>query len=224
LSLRRFPLATTLSQLVEAPLSLDDSSRITWQQILSGQPLLYYARQRNLNYRSDVIGLSAPVLTNDEEAGQVTQIEDRVRDIQAFTVYSNLRGAATDQARVEMTTLFGASNVLNNDLLLGGAIFELEAAMTNNDGSISRATVLSIAERYTEPGMGNGIEALVAVEPTLASNSNNARAIRLSRLVPEIDALARAAVRPIFPIRPTLPTLPTIPILTRPILVDPGTF
>jgi hypothetical protein len=69
----------------------------------------------------------------------------------------------------------------------------METAANANNSILTRSQILTIAERYNNPEIGEGVRALVATTPELVSTQAVFRVITQSALVPEIDLLARRA-------------------------------
>jgi hypothetical protein len=191
-AMRRFPFSTG-SILQPGGDTETSPADTTWRELLSRLPLLYYVRRRNLHYRSEVVGVSVPVLTDEGEVNISTAITDQARELQLVTVFNGLRTAATDLANAEMTNLLSSRLVMESPLLFAGAVRELETSASANNDVLSRAQILTIAERYSNPEVGEGLRALVATTPELVNTQAVFRTITQSGLVTEIDLIARRA-------------------------------
>jgi hypothetical protein len=146
-----------------------------WADALSGASqagggLLWYVRRRNLQHRSDVVGTSLRVATNEfPDEWRVLKLIDEGGAVQEL--YGHVRAAASAAAQAEIIAFLSSWKITGSWLLLNVAVRELLqeiVAVVPNDQNMQRTSTLSlgavarVAERYADPKFGDGFSNLDA--------------------------------------------------------------
>ena len=129
-----------------------------------------YAR-RNLHYRSEVGG-SECAGTGLMKVKRPKAPPSAIRHVNCncVTVFNGIRTAATDRANAEITNLLSSRLISESPLLFAGAIREMEVVAGENNNTLTRAQILTVAERFNNPEIGEGLRALTETTPELVSN------------------------------------------------------
>jgi hypothetical protein len=185
-----------------APAPADATQDGAWAAEVSqaasrGDGLLWYVRRRNVDYRSDVVGIAVRV--TGDETGTENRIVDTLRTLNLEDRVNVLRRDTTALGGAEMLSLLGSRSVADSPLLARAVVHELEVAAETRPAPtpegerppIDRTTILAVSERFAEPGMGEGLRRLEAAEPTLTSEPV-VEGLATSMRTAEIDRVARA--------------------------------
>jgi hypothetical protein len=164
--------------------------------------LLWYVRRRNLQYRSDVVGTSLRVAT--DEFPTEWRLRRRISADSVLTdQYKTLRDAASAAAHAEMVAFLSSRKISASRLLLHVAIAELLREIvalvptdenTKQDKTLSVDAVARVAERYADAKFGDGFRNLDApIEAALvaqgASHDLIAQLIAALRIAPEVERI-----------------------------------
>jgi hypothetical protein len=164
-----------------------------WRTVLAENDMLWYVRRRNHHTKTEIVGVSLAI-TGDELAAEEA-VNERVRDLRLTTAFRQLESRSSAEAFGATVTTLSAPAILDGPpVLMRGAINELEAVET-----VDRAAVRPVTERFSEPGLGEGITRLERVAPTLREAAA-VKAIAESGAVPELDRLARTASEAELPV------------------------
>jgi len=165
------------------PIQPENLADAAWREILTNTEFLWYIRRRNLSYRADIVGVSAPLISNERPAEAA--LVSRLRTEGLTRRFGSLRNRATSAADAEMVSLLSSPNFELSRTLTEGTLVELESVR-----ALDRTTALPILERFSSPGTGEGIARLEAIQPDLR-NTAVARTLAQTKMVPELDTLAR---------------------------------
>ncbi|MBE9063954.1 hypothetical protein [cf. Phormidesmis sp. LEGE 11477] len=183
--------------------SVDD----LWQQALTGASELWYVRQRNIPYQSEIVGTAVP-LTGDDTTVE-RQVNERIAELDLTSRFADLQNNAGVIARAEVVSLLGSPQINRSNLLLRSAIRDLgnisPAEPTETDepsteanpitnpitNPINRARVARVAERFGDPRLGEGISRLESVAPAIKENEAIVSALADSGDVIALDRVAR---------------------------------
>jgi hypothetical protein len=99
-----------------------------WAEALSGAAqagggLLWYARRRNLQYRSDLVGTSLRVVA--DEFPDELRLEQRLTEGGILAAYRRLQAAASSAAFAEVTAFLSSRKITGSRLLLNVVVREL---------------------------------------------------------------------------------------------------
>jgi len=181
---------TVLSQLLGRRLATSAepekaSADSLWRTELSRQTQLWYLRRRNLHAKSEVTSWSVKVLPNEKEVeGRVT---DRINGLNLKTRYNALLAKATRTASAELTSLMASPLMLEgSDAAARAAVAELEKTE-----SLESRDVMKVAERFSEPGFGEGLARLAKTDSSFSGNTRVMENLARSGKLPELDRLSR---------------------------------
>jgi hypothetical protein len=99
-----------------------------------------------------------------------------------------MKKRATSAADAEMVALVSSPKFEGSRTLLLAGLNELES-----QDKLDRAAVLKVAERFSDPTLGEGVARLEAANPELKTNNTMVQALAKSGAVPELDRLAARA-------------------------------
>jgi hypothetical protein len=192
--------------LVPAPVA-DNLLDAAWTKELSGASqagggLLWYVRRRNLQYRSDVVGTSLRIAT-DEFPNEWRIRRVIATDATLAKLYETLRKAASSAANAEIVALLSSSKITASRLLLHVAVAELTQeivavvptdANTQQSGTLSLDAVARVAQRYADPKFGDGFQNLDApVDAVLRADGTSAnvvaRPIAALGIAPQVERI-----------------------------------
>lgn len=175
--------------------SVDD----LWQQALTGASELWYVRQRNIPYQSEIVGTAVP-LTGDDTTVE-RQVNERIAELDLSNRFADLQNNAGVIARAEVVSLLGSPQINRSNLLLRSAIRDLgnisspESTETDEPSTeaspINRASVARVAERFGDPRLGEGISRLESVAPALKEDETIVSTLADSGDVIALDRVAR---------------------------------
>ena len=114
------------------------------------------------------------------------ELQIALRNAGLRTRFGRLKDRASAAAEADLVTLLSSPGFVASRTLLTAAISDLEG-----QARLDRATVRKVAERYTEPGLGEGIAHFEAVHPELGGNGGVIQTLAGSGAVPELDRLGR---------------------------------
>ncbi len=176
----------TLPRLAPPVLATQNVADAAWRQALAGKDLLWYVRRRNLRYKAELAG-TATRLVGDEAPAE-RMLTTALRTSGATTQFGRIKKRATSAADAEMVALVSSPKFETSKTLLLGSLNELES-----QDKLDRATVLKVAERFSDPTLGEGVARLEAANPELKTNNAVVQALAKSGTVPELDRLAAKA-------------------------------
>jgi hypothetical protein len=156
-----------------------------WREALAQNQMLWYVRSRNVQYRSEVIGVST-TLTGDE-ADRERGMSQRLADLGATPAINRIRQRATAPANAEVVALLSSPKISSSPILTTAAVRELE-----NTENLDRSAVLKISEKFSDPHFGEGVARLEQANPELRSNKSIVRNLASSESLKEIDQIARS--------------------------------
>lgn len=180
----------------------------------AGDGLLWYVRRRNVDYRSDLAGGVVRV-TGDDQATE-TAVTNAARTLGLDTRLTTLRDNATTLGNAEIVSLVSSPKFTESPLLASAIVRDLEVARdtaataTTPDAGTSgtsgtstpsttpataptldRTAVLKVAERFSDPTVGEGLQRLTAASPDLATNTAVATGLAATGKTLEVDQVAR---------------------------------
>lgn len=178
--------ALRLSRL-RIPLPVPDTEAIAdgaWREILAATEMLWYVRRRNYQRNLEIVGVSASATTGELE-GEAA-VDAQLRDLRLRASFTRIESRASAEGFGEAVSLLRSPSFLEGPAVVTrAAISELEALET-----VDRPAVLSVRERFADPGFGEGIARLEAIDPGIAESRLVESIARTGRL-PELDRLAR---------------------------------
>lgn len=190
-----------LPRVIEPPLLPVPPADVAWRQVLgaaaqSAGGFLWYARRRDLQSRSDVVGQGVRVLPTNEYAPQQA-LEGVLGEHALLARYQALRTAATAAAGAELVELLASPKLAGSRFLLTVALRELELARHPltagaSDTHLLAADVAAVAERYDVAGLGDGIgqlETAIAAKAAGAVFDTVANAVAQARVVADVDRI-----------------------------------
>jgi hypothetical protein len=157
-----------------------------WRHALAGQDLLWYVRQRNVQYKAEVTGVATGVI--GDEGPSERALASHLRQFSAQTLFGRLRSRATAAAAAEMVAFASSSKFTVSKTLFLASLHELEI-----EPKLDRAAVLKVAARFAAPDLGEGMKRLETARPELRTNDTIVQALVKSGVVPEIDRLGATA-------------------------------
>ncbi len=183
LRLLKFPMITSPT------VSLADTVDSHWRCLLSRLKTgaLFYARRRDLMYKDLPEALNVEyTLSESNECPMEDVLSSMIEKIEMSARFIKLKKKATMAAISELFHLLISDNLKNSNLLMAGAIFEM-----NTNERLNRAEVLRMSNRYSGFGFGEGILALERVNENLTKTNKVIKALARSGKIPEIDKLGR---------------------------------
>jgi len=199
---KRAPLEA-LIRIPRSSLSLPVPERVidgTWRAQLNGTAAtLWYVRRRNLNYKSEVVGVSIQPVPDE------VPLEDRlvlaVKSAGLVTRVSKIRSNSSREADIEITRMLGSPKFTESKtlskLLLSSAVRELESTTATGGetpeagGKVDRLAVLKVNARFGHPNFGKGLILLEAASPDL-TDDKVVKSLASTRLIPELDEIGRS--------------------------------
>lgn len=175
-----------------------------WQQAVEGAEELWYVRQRNIPYQSEIVGTAVP-LTGDDATVE-REVNERIAELDLTNRFADLQNNAGVIARAEVVSLLGSPQINRSNLLLRSALKDLENDLENTPtaeptetddspsteaNSVNRATVARVAERFGDPRLGEGISRLESVAPAIREDEAIVRTLADSGDVIALDKVAR---------------------------------
>ena len=206
---QRKPLEMLLARPVVAalmpPVRQQELIDAAWRNALAGVDFLWFVRRRTLNFKAEAAGHALRVHT--DEVGDELALVQRLRDQNLYNRFHHLKTTASAEADAEMVFMlsspkFGLSRTLQDAALaeLRDAHKDLaQAAPPDTQVLLDRASVLKVAQRYSDPDFGKGVARLEAAEPTLRDNDAVIRTFTKANLVPQLDLVARQLPESDFP-------------------------
>ncbi len=156
-----------------------------WRNELSKHSQLWYVRRRNLHYKAEVTSWSVKMKT--EEAVVENNVLERVTGLNLKTRFNTLLGRSTNIASAELTSFLASPVMLKgSDAAVRAAVTELEKAET-----VDSLAVMKVAERFSEPGFGEGMARLEKSNEAFTGNTRVMENMAKSGLLPEVDKLSR---------------------------------
>lgn len=187
---KRRPIETLRGLVLPRPappvLATQNVADAAWRQALAGNDLLWYVRRRNLRYKAELAG-TATRLVGDEAPAE-RSLTTALRSLGATTQFGRMKKRATSAADAEMVALVSSPKFEGSRTLLLAGLNELES-----QDKLDRAAVLKVAERFSDPTLGEGVARLEAANPELKTNNTMVQALAKSGAVPELDRLAARA-------------------------------
>jgi hypothetical protein len=186
-----------LARLILPPPTTDESTTDgAWAKVVADAStvstgLLWYVRRRNVDYRSDVVGIPVRVTMNDTEIE--TDVMNTMRTLGLDARVNALRGSTTTLAISELMTLLGSRKFTESPLLANAVVHELESAAASTDAPqpLDRAAILKVAERFADPQIGEGLKRLEQARPELDTDPTILEALVESEKVAELDRIGR---------------------------------
>jgi hypothetical protein len=168
-----------------------------WAEALSSAAaasggLLWYARRRNLQHRSDLVGTSLRVVS--EEFPDEQRLEQRITDGGILTQYQRVRTAASAAGFAEVVSFLSSRKVTGSRLLLNVVLRELllkiepvvPAPPAPGRTELLRLdAVADLAERYADASFGDGFAVLdddIREEATSAATTLDVVATPIARM------------------------------------------
>jgi len=180
-------LGQLLTRRLVTPVAAEASSADSvWRNELGNHTQLWYLRRRNLHYKAEVTSWS--VAMRSQEAVVENAVRERISSLELSDRYNALLDRATTSASAELTAL------LASPLMLKGSAVVVRAALTDLEKieTVDSLTVMKVAERFNDPGFGEGIARLESSnnEAFTADSAVMETLARTGRL-PELDTLSR---------------------------------
>jgi hypothetical protein len=208
----------TLPRLTLPVFPIQSPADAAWAAELSGAAstgngLLWYIRRRNVDYRSDLAGGVVRV-TGDDVATE-TRALATAQTLGLATRLDTVRSSATTLGNAEIVSLVSSPKFTDSPLLASAIVRDLEVAQatapaqpspgatdpapgsTGTTGpaatpiTLDRTAVLKVAERFSDPSVGEGLQRLTAVTPELATNTEAAAGLAATGKTLEVDQVAR---------------------------------
>ena len=155
------------------PLSTQDNILdAAWAEALSSASsasggLLWYARRRNLQHRSDLVGTSLRIVS--EEFPDETRLETRISDGGIAAQYQRIRTAASAAGFAEVVAFLSSRKITGSRLLLNVVVRELELKLEPvvpppsapaRQELLRLDAVADLTERYADASFGDGFAVL----------------------------------------------------------------
>jgi hypothetical protein len=143
-----------------------------WGEALSGASqagggLLWYARRRNLQYRSDLVGTSLRVVADEFPDEQ--RLEQRLSEGGLLAMYKQVQAAASAPAFAEVTAFLSSRKITGSRLLLDVVLRELSQRREAVPAPVPAGgrpmllrlhTVAALTESYADASFGDGFAVL----------------------------------------------------------------
>lgn len=188
------------------PLNPQEPVDALWNGALFGEgapATLIYVRRRNLAYRAEITGTAVLLDANELDAERA--LNQRLKDQRLESRVARLRSVASTPTRADVVQLLAAPKFADSRTLLNAAIRELEAAKTTvtpdpampdaTEERLARSGVATVAERFGDPRLGEGLARLQGSDAALAEDKV-VSALADSGAVPELDRVARTLAPP----------------------------
>ena len=145
---------------------IQEAANNAWRSALAQNSLVWFARRRNLSYKSGVVSVVATVAM--EAARLDMLVENNLNKLGLIDRFSSLRAGAGSSAVTDFTTLLGSRKVLDSPALTEAALSSLEkAAVANPDNAppVQRAETLKLIETFSAPEFGKGLIRMEKTSP-----------------------------------------------------------
>jgi hypothetical protein len=188
------PVATALAPLPVQRQQLIDAA---WRNAFAGVEFCWYVRRRTLNFKAEAAGHALRIFS--DEVGDELALVDRLKKSELYNRFHHLKSAASAEADAEMVLMLSSPKFAASRTLQEGALTELrdahrtltEAAPPQTRVLLDRASVMKVAQRYSDPDFGKGIARLEATQPTLRDNETVIKTLTRAAVVPQLDLVAR---------------------------------
>jgi len=168
-----------------------------WRNALAGVDFLWFVRRRTLNFKAEAAGHALRVHT--DEVGDELALVERLKEQNLYNRFHHLKTTASAEADAEMVFMLSSPKFGLSRTLQDGALTELRdahkdltaAAPPETRVLLDRASVLKVAQRYSDPDFGKGVLRLEAAQPALRDNETVIRTVTKANLVPQLDLVAR---------------------------------
>jgi len=207
LTLPRLPILTLpVQNPIDAAWAAELSNAAT-----TGNGLLWYIRRRNVDYRSDLAGGVVRV-TGDDVATE-TRALAAASTLGLATRLDAVRSSATTLGNAEIVSLVSSPKFIDSPLLASAIVRDLEVAKdtapaTSGPGAtappsgtlptgvagqsiLDRTAVLKVAEKFSDPTVGEGLQRLTAANPDLAKDPATATGLAATGKTLEVDQVAK---------------------------------
>lgn len=154
-----------------------------WRDAMAGIDLLWYVRRRNVNFKADVAG--AALRIHGDELRDERALVERLKETGQYNRFHRLKTDGSAEADAEMVFMLSSAKFERSETLIEGALVELRAL-----DRMDRASVLRVAQRYSDPELSNGMLRLEAADPTLTADAAR-RTVGAAAIVPELDLIGR---------------------------------
>jgi hypothetical protein len=180
----------------------------------SGSGLLWYIRRRNVDYRSDLAGGVVRV-TGDDIATETRAIAT-ANTLGLASRLDSVRSSATTLGNAEIVSLVSSPKFTDSPLLASAIVRDLEAAKDNAPTApatpvpgatdpapgtpptgvagqpvLDRTAVLKVAEKFSDPTVGEGLKRLTEANPDLTKDSATASGLAATGKTLEVDEVAK---------------------------------
>lgn len=164
----------------------DISADSLWRTELSKQSRLWFLRRRNLHYKAEVTSWTVEIRTDEMKIEN--QVRERINNLDLKTRYEAIVSRSTAMATAELTSFLASPLMLRgSEAAVKAVVTELEKA----EGLDSRK-VMKVAERFSEPGFGEGLARLKKAGEAFSSNTQVMDNLIKSGKLPELDRLSRS--------------------------------
>lgn len=143
------------------PLVADSIQAQAWKAVIGQNPVLWYARRRNLQVRADVAASSVLVPTN--ELPDESHMLDNLKNAGLLDRFNALKLKASTSAVADLTKRLSSKVVADNPVLAASTISVLEKASV-----LDRVTVLQATEPLADPNLGKGLSQISQSNPDVA--------------------------------------------------------
>jgi hypothetical protein len=156
-----------------------------WRSELARHSRLWYLRRRNLHYKADATSWSIEM--HSGEGVMEKRVEARVTDLNLKTRFNALRKRSTAGGSAELASFLASPVMLEGSpAAVRAAVTELEKTESLDSGAVTK-----VAERFRNPGFGEGLARLEGGNEVFSGNSKVMQNISESGLLPELDKLSR---------------------------------
>ncbi|HTE44900.1 MAG TPA: hypothetical protein VK636_06625 [Gemmatimonadaceae bacterium] len=175
----------------------------------SGNGLLWYIRRRNVDYRSDLAG--AVVRVTGSDSATEAAVTTTATSLGLATRLTTLRDNSTTLGNAEIVSLVASPKFTDSPLLASAIVADLESARQAPGGvnrgavdpapgtttttsplaTLDRTAVLQVAEKFSDPSVGEGLSRLTAVSPELATNKEAVAGLAKTGTTLQVDQIAR---------------------------------
>jgi hypothetical protein len=167
-----------------AVLAADTIQAKAWAAALAMNPLLWYAKRRNLEVRTELMGTPVPVATN--ELTDEANLTNTLRNAGLLDRFNALKAKASAPAIAELTRRLSSPVVASNTVLAASVLSNLEKAPT-----LDRVTVLQATESLADPKLGQGLAQINTTNPGVADPAVM-KAVADSGTAAELDVIGRS--------------------------------
>jgi hypothetical protein len=176
----------------------------------SGSGLLWYIRRRNVDYRSDLAGGIVRV-TGDDVATEARAL-DTANTLGLATRLGTIRSSATTLGNAEIVSLVSSPKFIDSPLLASAIVRDLEVAKDTpttpvpgatdpapgtpptgvaGQSVLDRTAVLKVAEKFSDPTVGEGLQRLTEANPDVIKDPATASGLAATGKTLEVDAVAK---------------------------------